>query len=293
MFGDLFSQNGNYQMGTMYSGRRKYLVGHGQNSLEPPSDFKTKRQSRRTAANNHKVADKVRLKPLATNNLAIQKQQQQQQQQVSAIEANFANHLANVIQNTKNSFLSLRSSDSMARVRKNRNKPLKPLIINHYSSTAKKDWEEVSEAGVHMYVNKNTSEVSVECPWRADPSSRPHRVRGSAGGQVRTESPPSSRPGSRVNDKEGSSTNTPSRENHFLLASGSGRSSGGGVKDETTASHEQQQRSRTSSISRWDSEHANADIGELFIDPDDVGTGSLVYNRSDIDDLMKILDTSK
>ena len=59
MFNDLFSQRSDYSTGFHYSGRRKYMnnIGH---TVEPPSDFKTKKQMMKTilAAENKKNTSK-------------------------------------------------------------------------------------------------------------------------------------------------------------------------------------------------------------------------------------------
>ena len=46
MFGDLFSQRGDYSDGMFYSGHRKFLAGRGSSILEPPDEFKSKRAYR-------------------------------------------------------------------------------------------------------------------------------------------------------------------------------------------------------------------------------------------------------
>jgi hypothetical protein len=77
-----------------------------------------------------------------------------------------APQLANVILNTKNSFLSLRNNGDIKSKRNIKTGTNKPLIIQHYSSVDSRDWEEQYQAGCHLYVNKTTGEVSIDCPWR-------------------------------------------------------------------------------------------------------------------------------
>lgn len=44
MFGDLFGQRADYSDGMFYAGHRKYLNTMKKSGLEPPNEFKTKRQ---------------------------------------------------------------------------------------------------------------------------------------------------------------------------------------------------------------------------------------------------------
>lgn len=53
MFGDLFSTRGDYTGGLFYGGSRKYLT-NSDFKMEPPDEFKTKKQFRRTLRNSSK-----------------------------------------------------------------------------------------------------------------------------------------------------------------------------------------------------------------------------------------------
>lgn len=229
MFGDLFSQHSDYQKGILYQGRRRFLVPKGKNALEPPLEFKTKRQSRRSNAAAAISSDK--LQPLEV-----------------------APQLVNVIMNTKNSFLSLRNGEFKAK-RNVKSGALKPIVINHFSSVDSKDWEEQYQAGCHLYVNKNTGEVSAECPWKAT-------FHQTVKSQKNAPSSPSPNkvvlaPITPIR----SSTKVFSPSNTLL---GSGSSVG--------------------SIS--------SGMYRVYDDAEDLGTGSLVYDRSELDDMLNLLDST-
>lgn len=49
------------------------------------------------------------------------------------------------------------------------------LIIENYSSLAREDWKERTQAGVKIWINRSTGEVSTECPWL--PSARIYKNR--------------------------------------------------------------------------------------------------------------------
>jgi hypothetical protein len=246
MFGDLFSQNSDYQTGIIYQGRRKFLKPAG-NSLEPPLLFKTKSQSRRSRSNNQSPAEK--LPPLQGIEIAPQ-------------------HLTSVIMNTKNQFLNLRNNGDFKSKRNIKSGTLKPMIIQHYSSIDSKDWEEQIEAGCHLYVNKNTGEVSVECPWRRDVnslhsmySSKKMSVKGGASGyQTPTASP------SRIMLTPLQTIPSESSYSMFGTIGASGGSTASGI---STGAY------------------------RVYDDSEDLGTGSLVYDRSELDDMLSMLDSAK
>lgn len=241
MFGDLFSQNADYHSGILYQGRRKFLKPAG-NVLEPPQEFKTKRQSRRGKSN----TSTEKLPPLAGNEIAPQ-------------------HLTNVIMNTKNSFLNLRSSGDYKNKGKGKSGKLKPLVIQHYSSIDSKDWEEQYQAGCHLFVNKNTGEVSEECPYRRDIA------------QVVTLKKPPMSP-----LKEASANPTPinSPTRNIML---------------TPLQHRQV----NSAANLFGTVGASGGSGistgsyRMYDDTDELGTGSLVYDRSELDDMLSLLDSAQ
>ncbi|KAJ1436616.1 hypothetical protein B484DRAFT_445576 [Ochromonadaceae sp. CCMP2298] len=143
MFGDIFGQRVDPSLGVLYQARRRFLVPKGENALEPPHLFKTRKQSRRSHKYGQDKPSPIKILSLA--------------------EAQTALNVAQLVNNTKKSFLAISKTNKM------KPKTLKPLIIQHYSSVRRVDWVEVSQAGCRMYVNKSTGEVSVECPWKVTP----------------------------------------------------------------------------------------------------------------------------
>lgn len=236
MFGDLFSQNADYQKGILYQGRRRFLVPKGKNALEPPLEFKTKRQSRRSKANAENSTEK--LQPLHSLEVAPQ--------------------LANVILNTKNSFLSLRNGEFKAK-RNIKHGALKPIVINHFSSVDSKDWEEQYQAGCHLYVNKNTGEVSAECPWRGNIY---QTTKSQKKDKAVTPSSPSP-------NKTILAPITPVQSSTKMFSPASALFSSG------------------SSVGSMSS-----GMYRVYDDAEDLGTGSLVYDRGELDDMLMLLDTT-
>lgn len=237
MFGDLFSQNADYHSGILYQGRRKFLKPAG-NVLEPPQEFKTKRQSRRGKSN----AQAEKLAPLAGNEIAPQ-------------------HLANVIMNTKNSFLNLRGNGDFKNKGKGKSGKLKPLVIQHYSSIDSKDWEEQYQAGCHLYVNKNTGEVSEECPWRRDISQVLSSKKPPMSPLKEAPTPITSPSKIMLTPLQNRQVNSTAN-----LFSTVGASGGSGI---STGSY------------------------RMYDDADELGTGSLVYDRSELDNMFNLLDSAQ
>jgi hypothetical protein len=263
MFGDLFSQHEeDYQAGILYQGRRKFLVGTGENALEPPHDFKTKRQSRKT-----KFGNREKLAPI--NGLAQITEQQ------------MAIQLAQVVSNSKQSFLNLRFQTEN-RTRKMKTTALKPLVINHFSSVLRVDWQEVYQAGCHMYVNKGTGEVSVECPWKSHITPKKKNSLFTPTSMLRATfvSP--------------ISTDIEDPQSRRSAARSALSMSGSTPLSQTPMSQPMSQTSMSTSLrtppTRTDTEDS------IPFDPDDLGTGSLVYSaydRTELDDMLFLLDNAK
>ncbi|KAJ1428841.1 hypothetical protein B484DRAFT_419305 [Ochromonadaceae sp. CCMP2298] len=137
MFGDYFCQNGTYVEGVFYGNHMKYLRGSEDSELVPPDEFKTRRQ----------FAQKKRLE---SGILAFGIKFQEKTEKESE-EARIAR--------------KLRTSKTF-RVNHNR------LFIEHFSSTRMQDWARTIEAGVEIWTNKSSGEVSTLCPWDPEPEER-------------------------------------------------------------------------------------------------------------------------
>jgi hypothetical protein len=274
MFGDLFSQHADYQKGILYQGRRRFLVPKGKNALEPPVEFKTRRQSVRSIQNAKSHAEKHQ--PMQGLDLAPQ-------------------HLASVIMNTKNSFLNLRNNGDFKSKRNIKGGALKPLVIQHYSSVDSKDWDEEYQAGCHLYVNKNTGEVSVECPWRGNI----HTTIKSK--KIQIQQTMSSDP----MDSNGANFSSPSDMNRKLApltpsgktplapifqtpnklpalgSPGTGTPAGAAIFGSG------------GSIVSLGSLGISSGRYQVYDEEENLGTGSLVYDRSELDDMLTLLDSNQ
>lgn len=131
LFSDTFETHADYSKGSFYGMRRLFLVP--QNSapgahLHPPEMFMTKAQMRRFLMKGEK------------KNLDLK----QFDFRSAAADTTAANNVGSSI------------------ARKERKKV---IYLEKFSSTKPEDWEFTVQAGVKIWVNHGTGEVSTECPW--------------------------------------------------------------------------------------------------------------------------------
>lgn len=225
MFGDLFSQRGDYSDGMFYGGHRKFLNGRGTSILEPPNEFK----SRRAYRNMKRIENNVSTDSVVNFHINFQKKHEPVEEQVDHVKK--FKKLANAVKQT--------------------------VILEHFSSISRLDWIEDIQAGCHIWINKNTGEVVNVCPWAVHDESGLNTPDGetvndslTANSSVHTHHLPHFH-GSSVNSKStlqsagSASLNSKSYHNHFL--------------DERDDSVE-------------------------------YGTGSLVYDSSELETLFAMLD---
>lgn len=135
--------------GLFYSGRREYLYdfdnGIQKNILEPPDEFKSKEQLRNA------------LKIKNSGGIDYSKISES----VKKVSEEVLDH-----QNGKNIVLTKkeRAKGKEIAARKNE-KQFKNVIIERYSTLDPAAWAEVVQAGVRMWINEKTGEVSDICPW--------------------------------------------------------------------------------------------------------------------------------
>ncbi len=130
MFGDPFENRGDYSKGFFYKGRRCYLYSEKEsNHLEPPEIFMNKQQKRRLVLAHTKPTQELK-------QMGFQLDGSQQ-----------------------------RNNEKKVEKEKGKKSKKKIVYIQKFSSTDPKDWEEILQAGVKLYVNKATGEVFDECPW--------------------------------------------------------------------------------------------------------------------------------
>jgi len=142
MFGDVFCTREDYRQGTFYSGRREFLHSSEKNVLEPPQDFKTKKQMRNF------------LKIKKGGEINFQKLTFDFKEKEGFFQASGANKLNSMSGNKE--------------TKKDKQKQKKMIIVERFSSTAKEDWLEEFQAGCQLWVNRSTGEVSDFCPWEED-----------------------------------------------------------------------------------------------------------------------------
>lgn len=223
MFGDLFSQRGPYTEGLFYGGRRRYLIDVGPDDklsrkeaiLLPPDLLKTPRQRRYTSRS--KTASE-------TKSFQFSFQAPKEDTDHTAI----------------------RRFKKGAQLVQKMN-----YTIEHFTSTNPADWIMKREAGVLLYINKNTGEVSTECPWAGD-TTKPHvkfDMRASTGGN----------------------TSTTNNNNHKNTSSMKGNKNNNNI--------------------RGDNEQRKVTEEEEEV-PEELGTGSLVYDHSDLEGLWEYLDSN-
>ena len=171
--------NPKHEYGIHYSVRRKFLVSAGKNSLEPPLDFKTKKQAIQTPAmkawskmtsttttgsssshidNTRNSSDKThadKVNKIINKNNSINDNDNNNNNGTSS--STGLSNFSAMILNSRKSLMQV------AAIKKPKKNP--PMIIEHFSSNRRQDWTEADEAGCHLYINKNTGEVSPTCPY--------------------------------------------------------------------------------------------------------------------------------
>lgn len=195
-----------------YAGRRKYLKDSNEketndDALLPPDIFKTPRQIRNINKNKSQTA---------IDNKSFHFSFQQRKPDEDNID--------NYLRKLKKQIHSVQGQK---------------FVIEHYSSIIKEDWIVTKEAGVVLYINKNTGEVSSICPWIEQEHIQ--------------------------------------KSNHHPPT------------NNTNITNTKQLSSSSLKINRID-EDSDEDIEEEDID--ELGTGSLVYDRSEVEALFELLDSS-
>jgi hypothetical protein len=178
-FGDLFSTRGDYSSGVFYGGSRKYLSDHS--SVEPPEEFKTKRQTRYKHIEKqleNRIARDAHSAPAGGSRKKL-------------MEVAFSNTLNNNYQNLLPTFKPSPSHGqgqgqgqgggldvALPAIKKVSTKKLKKaagtIIIEHrvkptnHVPVCREDWVEKNEAGCKLWVHKRTRECVISCPWEEE-----------------------------------------------------------------------------------------------------------------------------
>lgn len=183
----------------------------------------------------------------------------------------------------------------------------KPLIIQHFSSVDAKDWEERYEAGCHIYVNKNTGEVADECPWKASVLSavKSKQLQQSTSGKVDGQGPnayigsPSNRnirleplaqapsPLTKGSNAVTSPSPLKTGQSAFLTPPMARNGSVSNVLANSGASVVS-----VGSIGSLGGVSAGGRY-QVYDEAEDLGTGSLVYDRNELEDMLSLLDSAQ
>eukprot|EP01039_Chlorochromonas_danica_P008514 gene8514-9386_t len=195
MFGDLFSTKTDRQLGLLYTSRRKFLVSAGKNTLEPPRDFKTKQQARRSAllhgpqpgsGSDISSDSTAHSDSKGAVGAAGKRRESVFSKDLTSPTGQAAGRLSSLLAPMRRSIgeaagggggEGTRSSQPLKAFKKTAKFIMEAVIIEHYWEGSKEDWQEEEKAGVRYFVNKKTAEVSADCPWRT----RASLVKGSGG----------------------------------------------------------------------------------------------------------------
>eukprot|EP01031_Cornospumella_fuschlensis_P040145 gene40145-48922_t len=177
MFGDLFSQNTDLQLGMMYSSRRKFLVSAGKNTLEPPSDFKTKKQARRSVLNSALLEQPPSLQNAGNGG------PHRRRESIHGVPPLMQSNASKLRDILGKSFLAATGlpqdkekdkdkehgskNSTFKNFRKTAQFVMEAVMIEHYWEGDKTQWVEEERAGVRYFINKVTGEVLPEAPWKA------------------------------------------------------------------------------------------------------------------------------
>jgi acetoin utilization deacetylase AcuC-like enzyme len=117
-----------------YAAHRTYLNPPEKSIIEPPLEFKSKRQLKQLKASRDRDS---RNEDKLSFHVNFQKKQQDGEETDQTVKK--FRKVANIIRNT--------------------------ITLDHFSSVHREDWTEEVKAGVKMWVNKETGEVCDTCPW--------------------------------------------------------------------------------------------------------------------------------
>jgi len=157
MFGDVFGTRSDYSKGIIYGSRRKYLhkIDTTATAVEPPQELMSRKQARHAAKQDEK------LKIVANMCFGEMSPSFKGKNKNDADGgASTRTNKSSVLQKSGKSYL-----DNMS----NRGKK-RTIVINKYSTLDQRAWTEEIVAGCRLYTNKDTGEVSRECPWQLDGS---------------------------------------------------------------------------------------------------------------------------
>jgi hypothetical protein len=269
MFGDLFSQRGDYSKGVFYAGQRKFLVDEKHDlammpkkepkhsdSIQPPLLFKTKQQARKDVLTSSKKSLD------ASNEVTFQ---------ISGFHINFPKK-----NDGENDFTSnLKGKQDVHKKPKKGNNGM--IVFDNYSSIHRSDWTEEVQAGCRIWINHSTGEVSTVCPWLAvnnnDSIATSNNASDSAsGGNLKRENTPSN------------IRSMISVSNDSMEISDNGRNQ---YSNNEVFGNDEDKESDRKNVKF--SDEKRKEKNEIVTEE---GTGSLAYDSTEINNLFQLLDNT-
>ncbi len=163
MFGDLFGQRADYSDGMFYAGHRKYLNTQYKSGLEPPNEFKTKRQFKSAKRLEKHDAGNLGENAVEKMSFHINFQKKNHEGRIIHFLAQPTSHFHQLSSEFESHSELNKKFKKVATIIKT------TVILEHFSSMSKLDWIEDIQAGCHIWINKNTGEVVSVCPWLIHP----------------------------------------------------------------------------------------------------------------------------
>lgn len=174
------------------------------------------------------------------------------------------------------------------------------ILLEHFSSNREEDWMKRKEAGVTIWINKNTGEVATIQPWvsSGDSGSSGFHVPGAANMFAAAVSV-----SRRMSNAPSSSSNAVTTGTGAAIADAKPRISTrpntvdfhSDSKSPTSFAHSHDDSKRGGGSGEDSSGDSKAEPATVeFLDDDDInvelGTGALVYDRSEVDSFFAMLD---
>ena len=269
-FGDLFGTRSDYSKGTFYRGKKIFLSDNmfattnketstdidceSPNMLKPPDMFMTRKQIRK-----HKtISNLSHFKKLDFNVV-------KEDGDLKAMKA-----------------AMIRRQEGQLKKKKTPS----TFTLDPYSSYQKKDWTLKFQAGCYFYVNENTGEVSAEPPWTlcrhdAPESSRIEQRKGSSlVNKLRT---------TVIVNNLGGADHHPTMSSAVKGLVASGRHSPSSLPDATPTGGRSSLLNDDGTLPHVPE---NTTDGDIVLDPEQEGTGSIVYDHAPMEEFFNILDSA-
>ena len=146
--------------GDFYQCRRTFLGKQGEDTLEPPDMFKTRNQM-------------IKIRDLKAKSIRL-----------DAVPNNFLN----IIKDDPKTIEKNKKAKDQVKKEKEKKK-VSLIFLSKYTSLKPQDWTIELQAGVRVYVNKNSGEVTTVCPWKEATASQTPTPKGVVDQGQRLQSP--------------------------------------------------------------------------------------------------------